>query len=155
MTISSSSFRHQLPWRRGRLGRRGRRGLGRRGKSHVFLVLLQKSKIANRWKLNCMRKTLCIYTLMFFYDDTWSYSFTSIVCCRYKYRSVFLALLRTIYIYIFIYIGTYSWHGLTSLFLASCFFLRFSNLLFLKNSALPGEIFRPIAKKKQKTVIVM
>ena len=153
MTISSSSFRHQLPWRRGRLGRRGRRGLGRRGKSHVFLVLLQKSKIANRWKLNCMRKTLCIYTLMFFYDDTWSYSFTSIVCCRYKYRSVFLALTSAHYIYLYILALILGMHLL--FFLEVVF--SFAFLFFFFWSIRPSLVifFFPLLKKQQKTVIVM
>ena len=92
-----------------------------------YLVYLpQKSKIANRWKLNCMRKTLCIYTLQILFSIFGTY-----LCA----------------LHVFIYIGTYSWN-LLRFFWQVDFFL-FYVFLLLKNSAFKAEIRCPIAKKKQ------
>ena len=111
-----------------------------------YLVYLpQKSKIANRWKLNCMRKTLCIYTLSLMF------LFMMILDHLYFDRVLQLQILFSIFgtylcaLHVFIYIGTYSWN-LLRFFWQVDFFL-FYVFLLLKNSAFKAEIRCPIAKK--------
>ena len=95
------------------------------GHFHIFYLvyLPQKSKIANRWKLNCMRKTLCIYTLslMFLFMmilDHLIALLRSSAAVTNIVQYFWHLLVRTTCIYIY-------WHlflELTSLFLASWLF---------------------------------